>query len=301
MDFGGRPRPFWLWFQLAAPCTKIITTRFLWSSPERVQLLPRTKGQSFTYPPKFPCTHFRSPSVSTQPTSPASVSFTTPDSTPTERQQLTAAIPLNNRFSLLEEIDLAERQETFTQGLFNLPPTFKTEPLPLSLQSQFSSHPTTRQIDLKPNHNTSIPTKRDKTQPPPESVHRPPHPHTSIALTTPSSPWSGSSRLLFLSPCIFSSTINKPFLITYSPLTPCYLLPPSLCIQKSYFLPPYSMLPHTLPSLPQTSNFLTDMNHYFHPALPSQHLTKPHHPGPFVLSLVLSLSTWPRSETFCIQ
>ena len=53
------------------------------------------------------------------------------------------------------------------------------------------------------------------------------------------------------------------------------LSPPPLRIQKSYFLPPYSMLPHTLPTPPQTSNFLTDMNHYSHPAPLSQHLTKP--------------------------
>ena len=36
------------------------------------------------------------------------------------------------------------------------------------------------------------------------------------------------------------------------------------------------MLPYTLPTLPQTSNFLTDMNYYSQPGPLSQHLTKPH-------------------------
>ena len=54
------------------------------------------------------------------------------------------------------------------------------------------------------------------------------------------------------------------------------LPPPTPRIQKSYFLPPHSMLPYTLPTLPETSNFLTDVNHCSQPGPLSQHLTKPH-------------------------
>ena len=54
------------------------------------------------------------------------------------------------------------------------------------------------------------------------------------------------------------------------------LSPPPPRIQKSYFLPPHSVLPYTHPTLPQTSNFLTEMNHYSQPGPLSQHLTKPH-------------------------
>ena len=42
-----------------------------------------------------------------------------------------------------------------------------------------------------------------------------------------------------------------------------------------YFLPPYSIVSHSLPTLPQTSNFLTDMNHYSHPPFPAPYETPP--------------------------